>query len=104
MIERFSQDQINISLKALNTGAEPLWRIKEEKLYSEFIFPDFVSAFGFMSKVALLAEKANHHPEWFNVYNKVAISLITHEVSGFSERDFALAQAITAAFSPKLAL
>lgn len=95
MIERFSQDVINISLKELNKGAEKLWVIKEEKLYREFKFPNFVSAFGFMAQVAILAEKADHHPEWSNVYNRVAIYLTTHEVSGISKRDFELAQKIS---------
>ena len=95
MIERFSQDVIDISLKALNKDAEKLWSIKEEKLYREFKFPNFVSAFGFMAQVAILAEKADHHPEWSNVYNRVVIYLTTHEVGGISKRDFELAQKIS---------
>ncbi|MFT4054416.1 MAG: 4a-hydroxytetrahydrobiopterin dehydratase [Novosphingobium sp.] len=59
-----------------------------------FTFPDFVAAFGFMSSVALLAEKADHHPEWSNVYNRVEILLTTHDADGLSERDVALALAI----------
>ena len=95
MIESFSESEINISLKALNNRADKCWRIEEGKLYREFMFPDFISAFGFMTKVAILAEKANHHPEWSNVYSKVVISLITHEAGGISKRDFELAQAIS---------
>ena len=56
-----------------------------------FKFADFNAAFGFMTRVALAAEKADHHPEWFNVYNRVDIVLSTHEASGLTERDVALA-------------
>jgi len=59
-----------------------------------FSFKDFVEAFGFMSKVALLAERADHHPEWTNVYNRVEILLTTHDAGGLSRRDIALAEAI----------
>jgi 4a-hydroxytetrahydrobiopterin dehydratase len=57
-------------------------------------FPNFVESFGFMSRVALLAERSDHHPEWFNVYDRVEILLTTHEVGGLSMRDIALAAAI----------
>ena len=70
----------------------PGWQIKEEKLFKSFLFSDFVSAFGFMSKVALKAEKMNHHPEWFNVYKKVDIYLTTHDSGGITELDVALAK------------
>ena len=59
-------------------------------------FRDFVEAFGFMSRVALLAEKHDHHPEWFNVWNRVEVTLTTHDAGGLSERDVALAQAMDA--------
>ena len=70
------------------------WELREGKLHREFKFSDFVQAFGFMSRVALLAESAGHHPEWFNVYNAVRIDLATHDVGGVSERDFDLASKI----------
>ncbi len=70
------------------------WELRDGKLHRDFRFDDFVAAFGFMSSVALLAERANHHPEWSNVYNRVSIDLTTHDAGGLSERDFALAEAI----------
>jgi len=70
------------------------WSLESEKLYAEFVFSDFVSAFGFMSSIALLAEKFDHHPEWSNVYNKVQIRLSTHDAGGVSENDFGLANQI----------
>lgn len=59
-----------------------------------FRFTDFAEAFGFMSRVALIAERMNHHPEWFNVYNQVRITLTTHDAGGVSARDIDLARAI----------
>lgn len=74
----------------------PAWTLRDGKLHRELQFANFVEAFGFMAQVALLAERANHHPEWSNVYGKVVIDLTTHECSGISERDFALAAAVDA--------
>src|SRR5215475_12133134 len=59
-----------------------------------FIFKDFNEAFGFMARVALVAEKLDHHPEWFNVYNKVEVTLATHDAGGVTARDVAMAQAM----------
>ena len=70
------------------------WSLQQGKLQREIQFEDFVEAFGFMTKVAIVAERLNHHPEWFNVYRTVRIDLTTHEAGGISERDFELAQAI----------
>ncbi len=75
-------------------GELPEWSLREEKLFRQFTFDNFVQAFGFMGQVALLAEKMDHHPEWCNVYNRVEISLTTHDAKGISERDFKLAAAI----------
>ena len=72
----------------------PNWVLEDEKLYAEFLFSDFVSAFGFISAIALVAERMNHHPEWFNVYNKVQICLTTHEAGGVTDNDIRLAQEI----------
>jgi 4a-hydroxytetrahydrobiopterin dehydratase len=65
-----------------------------DAIYKEVMFGDFSAAFGFMSRVALKAEQMCHHPEWFNVYNKVQITLSTHDVSGLSDRDITLASFI----------
>lgn len=76
----------------------PGWQLDEDGggISRRFKFRDFVGAFGFMSRVALLAERANHHPEWSNIYNRVTVRLTTHEVGGLSTRDTALARAIDA--------
>ena len=68
------------------------WSIENNKLHREYIFNNFVRAFGFMTEVALIAERTNHHPEWFNVYKKVVVDLTTHEAEGITERDFELAK------------
>ena len=68
------------------------WDLRDEKLYKRFEFRDFVRAFGFMSSAALVAESMNHHPEWFNVYNRVEIHLTTHDVGGISDSDVSLAK------------
>lgn len=73
----------------------PLWACDNDKLSRSFVFADFVQAFGFMSQVALLAEKHNHHPEWSNVYNKVSIVLTTHDQGNtVTQKDLLLAREI----------
>ena len=72
----------------------PEWTVAGGKLHREFEFSNFVDAFGFMTRVALLAERQDHHPDWQNVYRHVTIDLTTHDVGGISERDFELARAI----------
>lgn len=76
----------------------PGWSLAREGLAIErsFQFADFSEAFAFMARVALLAEKADHHPEWSNVYNRVEIALTTHDADGLSRRDVAMATAIDA--------
>lgn len=72
----------------------PAWKPSNERggmLTREFVFYDFAQAFGFMSQVAVLAEKRNHHPEWSNVYNHVAVTLTTHDVGGLSMNDIDMA-------------
>ena len=77
----------------------PGWSAAEgrDALTKTFKFADFNAAFGWMTRVALAAEKLDHHPEWFNVYNRVDIALSTHDAGGLSERDIALAKLIDAA-------
>ena len=70
------------------------WTLVDGKLHRDLQFEDFVQAFGFMTQVALLAEAMTHHPEWFNVYNRVSINLRTHDADGISASDFELAQKI----------
>ena len=77
------------------------WTIKDSKLHRSFKFDNFVEAFAFMTEVALHAEKLNHHPEWFNVYNSVRIDLMTHDVNGISNYDFKLANLINNIYSKK---
>ena len=74
------------------------WSVLNGKLHREFACKDFVTAFGNMTRVALVAESMNHHPEWFNVWNKVVIDLNTHSVKGISDYDFALAEKINEIF------
>ena len=69
----------------------PTWVVKNNSLFKEFTFKDFVEAFSFMTAVALEAEKIDHHPDWMNVYNKVIIHLNTHSAGGITENDFKLA-------------
>jgi 4a-hydroxytetrahydrobiopterin dehydratase len=70
------------------------WTVTGGRLHREYQFKDFTKAFGFMSSVALLAEKRDHHPDWSNAYGKVVIDLTTHSVGGITDKDFELAGAI----------
>jgi 4a-hydroxytetrahydrobiopterin dehydratase len=67
------------------------WTVQDGKLHKEFTFPDFVQAFGFMASAALCAERRNHHPEWFNVYNRVRVDLSTHDADAITMFDVELA-------------
>jgi 4a-hydroxytetrahydrobiopterin dehydratase len=84
---RLSQIDIDNELKNL-----PGWRIVNEKLHKEFLFESFNQAFGFMTRAAMEIEKMNHHPEWFNVYNKITIELTTHDMGGITKNDANLAK------------
>ena len=88
-IEALDDDTVRGRLEALDG-----WALVDGKLRREVVLGDFVEAFGFMARVALLAERMNHHPEWSNVYKRVAIDLTTHEAGGITERDLELAAAI----------
>jgi len=70
----------------------PGWLVVDQKLHKEFQFDDFNQAFGFMTRAAMHIEKLNHHPEWFNVYNKLTIDLTTHDAGGITENDIKLAK------------
>jgi len=72
----------------------PGWAIVEDKLHKEFQFDDFNQAFGFMTRAAMHIEKMNHHPEWFNVYNKLIVDLTTHDAGGITENDIKLAKTL----------
>jgi 4a-hydroxytetrahydrobiopterin dehydratase len=89
MIAKLTEAEIAAALPGV-----PGWTRNDDGIERQYKFADFTQAFGFMARVALLAEKADHHPEWSNVYNKVDIRLTTHDAGGISARDFALARAI----------
>lgn len=72
------------------------WSVEDGKLHKQFVFADFVEAFGFMTRVALVAECENHHPEWFNVYNRVTVDLTTHDSGGITANDTGLAERMNA--------
>ncbi len=93
MVEKLSAEARRRGLADL-----PGWRAVENRdaIQKSFQFKDFNQAWGFMSRVALAAEKMDHHPEWFNVYNRVENTLSTHDCGGLSERDLALAASIDA--------
>lgn len=92
-IARLTDEERDAALAEL-----PEWTLREDGLaiVRKLKFADFVSAFGFMTRVALEAEKADHHPEWSNVYNRVEVTLTTHDAGGLSTRDLALARVIDA--------
>ncbi len=77
----------------------PLWSESAGKLRREFVFADFSGAFAFMTRVALLAERADHHPDWSNSWNKVVIELTSHDAGGLTQRDLDLALAIERVFT-----
>lgn len=89
-VTRLKDSEIRSRLDSL-----PDWRFDANALHRELRFADFVHAFGFMTSVALVAERMNHHPEWSNVYGTVTIRLTTHDAGGVSENDFALAREIS---------
>ncbi len=93
MTQALNESQINEQLSQLNASldSDAQWKIVDGKLHKTFKFKSFIRAFGWMSQMAIWAEKLNHHPEWFNVYNKVEVDLTTHDAGGISELDFKLA-------------
>ncbi|MFQ5548322.1 MAG: 4a-hydroxytetrahydrobiopterin dehydratase [Woeseia sp.] len=87
MAERLDQSEIQEALAGLDG-----WTAEDGKLKRDFRFTDFVEAFGFMTRAAIEAEKMNHHPEWFNVYSKVNVELVTHDAGGITSLDVDLAR------------
>lgn len=94
-----------VSLEEALGGLSSRWRYQPETgerkscIRCELVFRDFRQAFAFMTEVALLAEKADHHPEWSNVYNRVNVTLTTHDSGGVTQKDIALAKQIDSALS-----
>jgi 4a-hydroxytetrahydrobiopterin dehydratase len=86
---KLSDGEISAELSKL-----PGWKLESGKLQREYQFVDFVAAFGFMTSAAIVAQAMDHHPEWFNVWNKVRIDLTTHDAGGISARDVELAHAL----------
>lgn len=88
-MERLDEDRIMRELESL-----PGWSVSNGKLHKDFEFANFVEAFGFMTRAAIIAERMNHHPEWFNVYNRVSVDLMTHDAGGITANDVKLAGAL----------
>jgi 4a-hydroxytetrahydrobiopterin dehydratase len=91
MAQKLSGDARNRALARLDGWSEVQGR---DAISKKFVFGDFNEAFGFMARAALVAEKLDHHPEWFNVYKTVEVTLSTHDAGGLTERDIALAEAM----------
>jgi len=88
---RLAEDELTRALEGL-----PGWRLAAGKLHREYRFADFSAAFGFMTRVALEAERLDHHPEWSNVWNRVVVDLVTHDSGGVTASDVALAKKMEA--------
>ena len=89
MVSLIEQNQLDYFIKK-----NPSWMIENKTIKKEFKFNNFIEAFGFMSKVALLSERMDHHPNWQNTYNKVKIELTTHDQGGITNNDLKLAESI----------
>jgi 4a-hydroxytetrahydrobiopterin dehydratase len=86
---KLTDEQIKKELASL-TG----WSVVNGKLHKDFVFQNFIETFGFMSRAAIHIEKMNHHPEWFNVYNKLKVDLVTHDAGGITQNDINLARTL----------
>ena len=86
---KLTEEQIKTELQGLQG-----WSVVNGKLHKDFVFDDFIEAFGFMCKAAIHIEKMNHHPEWFNVYNKISIDLVTLDAGGITQNDVSLARTL----------
>lgn len=90
---KLSSEEIQQELKNL-TG----WSLVDGKLHKDFEFTDFNQAFGFMTRAAMEIEKMDHHPEWFNVYNRLSVDLMTHDAGGITHNDINLAKILNSLF------
>tara|TARA_B110000196_G_scaffold274709_1_gene251781 strand:+ start:18 stop:317 length:300 start_codon:yes stop_codon:yes gene_type:complete len=81
-------------IQARISKVDAVWILKGKFIHRDFVFKDFIQAFSFMTSVALIAEKSDHHPNWKNAYNKVNIALSTHNADGLTDKDFELAREI----------
>ncbi len=95
-VQRLSDEDVKARLAKL-----PGWALEDGKLHREYKFGGFAEAFGFMSTCALVAQKQDHHPEWFNVFDRVVVDLTTHDAGGISALDFALAAEMEEAAGPE---
>jgi 4a-hydroxytetrahydrobiopterin dehydratase len=91
IMRKFSDPELKEAVDGLNG-----WAVVDGKLHKEYKFADFIHAFGFMATAALAIEKMGHHPEWFNVYNRVTIDLTTHDAQGITSKDAELAKILDA--------
>lgn len=89
-----TQDAIASRLTTLNAGLTTPWTLQDNTLRKTFLFADFNAAFAFMTRVALVAENMNHHPDWTNAWNRVDVRLSTHDAGGITALDFGLAAAM----------
>ncbi len=89
LMRKFTEDEILFNLQKLKD-----WKLKNGKLYKKIVFENFSQALAKMVEIGIYAEKINHHPEWFNVYNRLEIELTTHDANGITEKDFLLAEYI----------
>jgi 4a-hydroxytetrahydrobiopterin dehydratase len=85
-------------IKSKLSTIDKSWSISDKNIKRTFVFKDFIEAFSFMTSVAIISEKLNHHPNWENVYNKVTITLSTHDAGGLTDLDFKLALAVDTVF------
>ena len=90
---KLTAEEIAIELSELND-----WQLRDDAIVKQFTFTDFIEAFGFMTRVALCAERADHHPDWSNSYRTVDISLTTHSAGGITQKDIKLALEIDALY------
>lgn len=94
MVKKLDTEEIETALNSL-----PGWELTGNEIKAQYVFVDFRQAFGFMTEIALWAEKLNHHPTWSNTYNRVDVTLTTHDADGITGLDIELAQAMNDAAS-----